>query len=150
MNPDDFDRAAGDSREQQEAEGFLVAALSNRAGVELRRRDFEDPEGEWLEVDGYCDSPLILCEAWAHLGRPKSAQKNKVMADAFKLLYLERLISKPAQKVLLFADEAAARHFRGRSWMARALKAYGIEVQVVELPEEIRAAVRKAQQRQFR
>lgn len=80
---------------------------------------------------------LSSCEAWAHHGRPKSAQKQKVMTDALKLVWAEAVL------------EAAA-HFLGSSWMARALIHLGIQVIIVELPEETRVAIREAQRRQFR
>ena len=150
---DEFDGpsvAPGDSAEQRSAEAFLIARLGESLGVCLEKKEFKLPGGEWLELDGTCQSPLILCEAWAHQGSPKSAQKNKVLADALKLLYMERIASKTARKILLFADKGAARRFQGENWMASALEAFGIEIQVIELPHEIQEAVKKAQKRQNR
>ncbi len=148
--PDAPDIAAGDSAEQRRAEEYLVARLGESLGTTLKKIEVELPGGEWLEVDGVCESPMILCEAWAHQGMPKSAQKNKVMADALKLLYVERLKSAPARKILLFGDKVAARRFQGENWMARALESFGIEIQIVELPVEMRKAVGEAQKRQYR
>ena len=142
--------APGDSSEQRYAEKLMLDWLSERLGVKLAKKRFSLPGGGWLEVDGGSKSPSILCEAWAHLGPPKSAQKQKVMADAFKLLYASQLGSGPVQMILLFADSEAARHFKGDSWMAQALRASGIEVHVAELSEPVRATIRKAQTRQFR
>ncbi len=141
---------AGDSTEQREAEKLLVAGLAKRLGMEFSKKQFALPGGEWLEIDGVCESPPILCEAWAHQGPPKSAQKNKVMTDAFKMLYAAKLVSNAPRMILAFGDERAAAHFRGRSWMAQALRATRIEVEVVELPEAMRAAILAAQKRQFR
>src|SRR5206468_6357464 len=87
---------------------------------------------------------------WAHQGPPKPAQKNKVLADALKLLYVERLKSVPARKILLFGDRVAARRFQGENWMARAMESFGIEIKIIELPLEMRNAVEKAQKRQYR
>ncbi len=124
--------------------------LSERLGAKLAKKRCSLPGGGWFEVDGASESPSILCEAWAHLGPPKPAQKHKVMADAFKLLYASQLASRPVQMILLFADAEAARHFKGESWMAQALRANGIDVHVAELSEPVRATIRKAQTRQFR
>ncbi len=142
--------APGDSAEQRNAEAFLIARLSEALRVRLEKMKFTLRGGEWLEVDGACESPLILCEAWAYHGTPKSAQKNKVLADALKLLYVELLLSKSARKILLFADKAAARRFQGENWMARALEGFGVEIHVIGLPDEMREAVKKAQKRQYR
>jgi len=154
VNPSDEsdapDVAPGDSAEQRHAEELLIARLGESLGVRLEKKEFVLPGGEWLELDGTCQSPLILCEAWAHQGPPKSAQKNKVLADALKLLYVERLTSKAARKILLFADRVAAQRFRGENWMARALETFGVEIHVIELPNDIREAVKKAQRRQYR
>lgn len=145
-----MNRAAGDSTEQKRAEKLLVDGLTRRLGVKLVKKRFQMPGGGWFEIDGACESPLILCEAWAHQGPPKSAQKDKVMGDAFKLVYAAQLHSRPARMILLFGDADAASHFTGRSWMAQALRTNGIEVKVVDLPEPVREAIRKAQKRQFR
>jgi hypothetical protein len=52
---------------------------------------------------------------------------------------------------LCLSDADAAGHFTvARSWAAHALRGFGIQVEVVDLPAEVRAAVRAAQQRQFR
>jgi len=147
---DTHDPEPGDSAEQRNAEEFLVSSLAVLLGARLEKKKVDLPDGEWLEIDGFSESPLILCEAWAHVGTPKSAQKNKVMADALKLLYVERIASKPARKILLLGDKVAARRFPGDNWMARALHAFGIEIQVVELPTDIRTTVENAQKRQYR
>jgi len=57
-----------------------------------------------------------------------------------------------ARKILLFSDEEAAARFRaGRTtWSGAALSYFGVEIRVVILPEAMRAAVRRAQERQFR
>jgi hypothetical protein len=115
----------GSSLEQQEAEELIIGLLAKALGVPLTKKRFELPAG--LEIDGCCESPRILCEAWAHIGTPKSAQKNKVMADAMKLLFAVSLALGNQRLILAFADESAASHFRGDSWMAQALKEKGIE-----------------------
>ena len=96
------------------------------------------------------ESPLVLCEAWAHYGKPKSAQKNKVMTDATKLIVAAKLCRSTRRLILLFGDERAAMHFKGRSWMAQLLHASGVEVHIVELPESVRNGILLAQKRQFR
>lgn len=142
--------APGNSLEQQEAEDLMIGLLGKTLGAPLAKKRFELPAGGWLEIDGYCESPRILCEAWAHIGRPKPAQKNKVMADAMKLLFAVSLAPGHQRLILAFADEGAASHFRGDSWMAQALKAKGIETHVVELPNDVRERILSAQKRQYR
>jgi hypothetical protein len=114
----------------------------------LRKRQIILTTGARLELDGASDDSSILCEAWAHQGRPKAAQRAKVLVDAFKLLYAARVVSRSTRKILLFSDETAAKHFREGTWAAKALVDLEIEIMVVELPKAVRDAVIQAQKRQ--
>jgi len=143
-------KLAGDSSEQREAETWLVDCLSKKLGVTLTKKKFTLDGGSWIELDGFCESPLLLCEAWAHIGPPKSAQKNKVMADAFKLLFVNMLIKGDGKRILLFGDLEAAAHFQGKSWMAQCLDRHNIIVEVIELPPRFKTKVLRAQERQYR
>jgi len=143
-------KLAGDSSEQREAEEWLLKELSKELGVNLTKKKFSLDGGTWIEVDGFCKDPLVLCEAWAHIGPPKSAQKNKVMTDAFKLLFASKRVKGNGKCILLFADHDAAAHFQGKSWMAQCLKEYNIEVRIIKLSQELRSKVMEAQERQYR
>jgi hypothetical protein len=147
---DAADGLPGDSGVQREAEAAMLALLSAELGVDLASRKFDVGEGARAEVDGVSLDPRVLAEAWAHQGPPRPAQKAKVLTDAFKLVWLEQRHLPGARKILLFSDDAAARHFRGRTWAARAITDLGVELRVVELPEEMRARIRAAQARQYR
>ena len=140
----------GDSSEQRKAEDILLEIVSDSIGKPLHeyRHKIED---SWLQVDGASDDNTVLCEAWAHIGKPKPAQKNKVMSDALKLLYVEKLLEKTVhRKILIFADDDAASEFQGRSWRAKCLKKFNIEVLVVNIPEQLRSEILTAQKRQYR
>jgi hypothetical protein len=143
--------SVGDSSEQRKAEEWLLNALSSKLGVELiKRKRFLLEGGSWIELDGFCESPMILCEVWAHIGTPKSAQKDKVMTDAFKLLFVNEVNKGDSKRILLLADRKAAAHFQGKSWMARCLKEYNIMIEIIELPPELNKDVKEAQKRQYR
>lgn len=139
----------GDSKEQQAAEKPLVERLNGQLGINLQKKRF-GTGSKWLEVDGYSDPPPVLCEAWAHIGPAKRAQKNKVMTDAIKLLYISARLVGPARKILLFADEEAASHFTGESWMANCLREFDVSVMVVEMSPAWREEILTAQRRQYR
>ncbi len=129
----------------------MLATLAAELGVPLAKKRMVHVDGAWAELDGHSADPPTLVEVWAHQGLPKSAQKAKVMTDALKLVWVEAaFFPAGAQKILLLSDPAAAAHFRGLSWMAAALRNFGIEVHTVELPAEHREAVRRAQDGQFR
>ena len=145
------ERPPGDSPEQREAEKAIIQALSAKLRVSLTPAVLQLKGGSRLTVDGVSQQPPILCEAWAHLGAPKSGQKQKVMMDAFKLAFIAQHWNHRNPRLFLaFADDAAAKPFRGRSWMAHALSAFGISIHVVDLPSGLRVKVAAAQRRQRR
>ena len=104
----------------------------------------------WFEVDGFSQDPPVLCEIWPQIGMPKSAQKGKIMTDAFKLLFAKSLVGEEARCILLFADERAASPYLGSTWMARCLKLHNIEVEVIEYPSEMRTRRLQTQKRRQR
>lgn len=140
----------GDSAEQRQAEGHLIGLLAKKLGITLSKNRIDLPGGGWLEVDGASDSPPIICEAWAHVGSAKGGQKHKLMTDAFKLVFLGQLLPPKTRKILVLGDSDAIQHLRGRSWMAQALRANNVEIEVVKLPDDVRERLRRAQRRQFR
>jgi hypothetical protein len=129
---------------------MLVDLLAKRLGTALVKKRISLPDGGWLEADGASDSPRIICEAWAHIGSAKSAQKQKVMTDALKLVFVGQLLPPETRKILVVGDTEAVHHLRGRGWMAQALRASNVEVIVVDLPKDVRERLREAQRRQFR
>ena len=128
----------------------MVAALSERLGVRLEPRHLPLDGGSHLEIDAVAEDWSVLCEAWAHQGPPKSGQRQKVLTDAFKLVFAARRIGGSPRLILLFADEAAATPFRGQGWSAAALREMGVEIEVVTLPADICATIVEAQRRQYR
>lgn len=141
-------RHPSDSTPQQRAEPVIVHEAGRKLGCTLRKERIAMKEGPPLEVDGYSESARVLCEAFAHLGKPQGGQLQKPLADALKLLLAERLLGGKWSKVLAFADEEAARSFTKGSWRGRALEAVGVRVVVVSLSRADRVRLRKAQKRQ--
>ena len=142
----------GDSAVQRGAEAVILATLSGELGLRLEPRRVDLGDGIRVEIDGACveSSPPVLVEAWAHQGKPRPGQKQKVMTDALKLVAVERLRYPGARMILALADDAAAAGFRGRTWMGAALRELGVEVHVVSLPGDLRALINEAQKRQER
>jgi hypothetical protein len=149
-----IDRLAGDSAEQRRAERLMLDLLERQLQCRLERPWRRSLSGGGrLEVDGGTDDPknALLVEAWAHQGPPKPAQRAKVLTDAFKLSFAATLLPRRPRLLLLFSDKEAAAPFRSpRTWPTAALREAGIEVIVVDLPEEERARIRDAQRRQYR
>jgi hypothetical protein len=144
------DVPAGDSGVQREAEAVMLDALSQVLRVPLVPERVHLPDGTWVDVDGVSHDPPVLVEAWAHQGEPKSAQRNKVLSDALKLVHVAKILGGKHRRVLCFSDSDAARPFVGRSWYAAALRDQGVEVHVVALPGRWRTRILEAQRRQYR
>ena|SRR5437588_11162479 len=127
----------------------MVAALSQRRDVDLGPRTIELGDGVRVQVDGVAADFSVLCEATARQGTLKSSQRHKVMHDAFKLVYLRNKWP-DADLVLLFSHEDAAKDFRpvSKSWMAKAVAAAGLKVEVVEIPADLQVRLIEAQARQ--
>lgn len=142
----------GNSSEQRQAEAVMLELLGKRLGLTLRPRPIPlGDTGVRVEVDGADENLTTLVEAWARHGRPKAAQKHKVLSDVLKLIHVAKTLDVPPRLILCLADREAAHHFTtARSWAADALRAFGVSVEVVELPAELKEAVLTAQRRQFR
>ena len=138
-----------DSSEQRKAEVALIAGLSKELGVSLQKREL-DLTTCAIQIDGYSENPPIMCEAWAHRGKPKGGQPHKVLTDAFKLLFADTVLGKIHRKILVFADEAARKPFVEDRWQAQCLKHFGFETYVVSLPKEQLEKIKRAQERQRR
>ena len=144
-------RTASDSSEQQAAEGHILAAVGKHFGVDLEKLSIAlDGDSKAMEIDGYAPDPPVLCEAWAHVGKPKGGQPLKVMNDALKLMLARSALCDPpgCRTILAFSDEDAAAPFKGNSWRAAALRRLRIEVLVVYLPRAVKDSVVTAQKRQ--
>ena len=122
-------------------------SAGNPVDVELQPQRIPLPDGGWLTVDGASPRLDVLCEA--PVGA-KPAQKNKLLADALKLTLAARIVGGAPRLYLVVSDEEAAVHLRGRAWAGVALRHHGIQLEVVDLPEDVRVRVLAAQTRQFR
>lgn len=78
----------GRGQEQRDAERVMLDLLSQQLGRKLEPAKLTIPSGERVEVDGADLDRSILVECWAHQGPPKTAQRHKVLADAFKLTWI--------------------------------------------------------------
>jgi hypothetical protein len=142
----------GSSHEQRDAERVMLDLLSQQVGRELNPARLKVPSGERVEVDGADATRSILVECWAHQGPPKSAQRHKVLADAFKLTWIATTMYPRSRLILCLSDPLAAAPFLpgGRSWAARAFQDLGVTISVVDLPAAIRQGLLQAQLRQYR
>jgi len=104
--------------DQKAAEQAALAAVNAAFGVTLTPRRLH-LGGRHFDVDGYADlgDRVLLAEIWAHVGKAKSAQRHKVLADLLKLALLTRLLQRErpsciVEPSLVFIDAEAAQGVR--------------------------------------
>jgi hypothetical protein len=147
-------RTASCSDVQQLAERLMVNEFSRHLGRELGKATI--PMGKTkVTVDGFHkdENRVTLVEAWAHVGKAKAAQRNKVLADTLKLALITSAFrrSDPSLKVesyLVFADSSAATVVNGQGWASLAAKEFGITTQVIALTADVIETIKDAQQKQ--
>jgi len=132
----------------------MVSEFSRQLGRELARITI--PIGRTkVAVDGFYkdENRVTLVEAWAHVGRAKSAQRHKVLGDVLKLALVTSVLRRSDATVkvdsyILFVDGAAANVLSGNGWASLAAEEFGISTKVVRLSDEVMETIKEAQGRQ--
>ena len=130
----------------------MLDLLSQQLGCVLNPVRLTVPSGERAEADGADAELSVLAECWARQGPPKSAQRHKVLADAFKPTWISTTMYPRPRLILCLSDPLAAAPFLpgARSWAARAFQDLGVSISVVDLPVGLRQDLLQAQRRQYR
>ncbi len=136
------------SEEQRLAEPFLLQALNKKLSLNLTPANFTLNDGIKVQLDGLDEEHNAVCEVYARIGELKGSQPDKIASDILKMHFYEIFKGGRVRKIMCFSDAAASRKLMGRSWLAGAAKALGVEIQIIELPTEIRERVIAAQSRQ--
>ena len=136
-----------DSSEQQTAETFMLKSLEQKLGL-----NFDSGATLPIEIGVKPDAidPInkVIVEVYARVGEVKGGQLHKIKGDILKLALIEKKLGNGWRKILCFASDEAAKYVQGKSWVAEAAKAFNVEIQVVNLPLELRNDVVSAQKRQ--
>jgi hypothetical protein len=144
------DRHPSDSMEQKLAENEIRSYLNKKYKLNLTSKKVLLKETTF-QLDGYSESPPVLCEIYSHVGKLKPAQKNKINKDILKMLLIEKMGGKTCRKIIAFSDEEAAKSFSGgESWYSRLKDNFNIEILIIEIPSQLKESLVNAQKRQFR
>lgn len=126
---------APDPDAQRQAETAVRDAVAAALGVTLEPRAMALPGGATADVDGVDAEQSVFVELFVRRGRLKGPQLDKVARDALKLATLARAYRGTPRLVIAFPDADAAASVTGGSWLAEALRTWGVEVLVVEVAE---------------
>jgi len=139
---------------QQLVEKIMVNEFARELGKELGRATIPVGKAK-VTVDGFHrgESRMVLVEAWAHVGKVRKAQRDKVLGDTLKLALVTSALrrSDPTLNVesyLLFADQTAANIVNGKGWPSLAAKEFGIATRVIPLSADVIDTIKEAQARQ--
>jgi len=138
------------SRVQRDAEAEILASLARRAGFSglAYAGPIQIAGGVRVEVDGATPGAGVLVEAYARQGSLKGAQLKKIAQDILKLALVKTEPGRETTRtVIAFASQDAHDSITG--WLNQAARTFGVELTVVEIPEELRDRIRRAQDRQM-
>ncbi|WP_300678770.1 hypothetical protein [Nocardioides sp.] len=112
------------------AERAGLLALSDHLGVRLRPRALEIAPGTNVELEGVDPEGTFLIQAVLNQGAYTSQQRNKTLADLFKMQWL-REREFPGATIGLLLSETTAEAFKPRSWTFIAARELGVRLFVL-------------------
>jgi hypothetical protein len=140
--------AGSDSSVQRRAEGEMLGIFSRDRGFKLSK-DPQEIGNAKVNFDGIDLERKVLVEAYAHVGKLKSAQNKKIQSDFLKLLLFERVKGTQWDKFYLMScKDAASTLTSGKSWMREAAEYFGIIVLVIDIGPDLTRELLSAQVRQ--
>ena len=140
--------------EQLAAEDVIRAAAADQIRFKYPNLVFEPrtfvlprTRNARVKIDGASLDPAFFIEIYAHQGPLKGNQPDKLLADALKLSLVRDLLYPSAELRLVLSDHDAADGIM-KGWPLAALRGLGVDVWVVDIPADLRAALVSAQERQ--
>ena len=102
----------------------------------------------YIQPDFYSWEASIVGEIFAHIGKSKKAQYNKISNDILKMLLLEKKSGKQFRKIIVVCDDIEYQQLQGKSVLAESIREFGIEIMCIDLDETLRMNILAAQERQ--
>ena len=136
------------SIEQQMAEQIIFQKVNDWLGVELVENAKIFVGNTFMQPDFYSKADGIIGEIYAHIGKPKKAQDNKIANDILKMLLLEKIEGKIYRKINVVCDEDEIKKLKGTSVLAKCIRQFDIEVKMIEIETDLRDTLIEAQKRQ--
>ena len=139
------------STEQMRAEEKNFALVEKVLNVQLEKNPklyLANNEYTYIQPDFYSAEHCIIGEIFAHIGKPKKAQDNKIANDILKMLLLEKIAGKHYRKFLVVCDEQEEKKLKGASALSESIRQFGIEILYIKIDEQLRQEIIYAQKRQ--
>lgn len=139
------------SHVQMQAEELIFKKVEDVLSIKLeknRKIYLADNVFTYIQPDFYSEESKIIGEIFAHIGKPKKAQDNKIANDVLKMLLLEKITGHQYRKMIVVCDAAEQKKLHGQSALAESIRQFGIEIMCIELDDDMRDQIIKAQELQ--
>ena len=139
------------SIEQVLAEEKIFTLVEKSLNVSLEKNPklyLSNNEYTYIQPDFYSAEHSIVGEIFAHIGKPKKAQDNKIANDILKMLLLEKITGKQYKKIIVICDEMEEKKLRGASALSESIRQFGIEIMYIQIDDQLRQEILNAQERQ--
>lgn len=141
-------RENSNSDVQLEAERIIGNLLSEYLNINLEFNKKIILGQTHVIVDAYSKLESILGEIFAHIGKLKVAQQSKVQNDILKMIYIDKKTGIQHRKLIVVCDSDLYDQLHNGSWKSDVINEFGIKVIKIEIPQEIRDKIIKAQGKQ--
>ena len=139
------------SIEQMRAEEKIFALVEKALNISLEKNPklcLVNNECTYIQPDFYSAEHCVIGEIFAHIGKPKKAQDNKISNDILKMLLLEKITQKQYRKIIVVCDELEEKKLRGASALSESIRQFGIEILYMQIDDQLRQEILNAQARQ--
>ena len=135
---------------QTKAEEVIFSQIEKLFNIrfEKNKKIYLSDNVTYMQPDFYSEEQLIVGEIFAHIGKPKKAQDNKVANDILKMLLLEKTTGKQYRKIIVVCDTDEKKKLEGKSVLAESIRQFGIEILCVEIDSDMKQQIIDAQKLQ--
>ena len=136
---------------QAKAEEVIFSQIEKLFNIRFEKNKklyLADNAFTYMQPDFYSEEQLIVGEIFAHIGKPKKAQDNKVANDILKMLLLEKTTGKQYRKIIVVCDKTEKKKLEGKSVLAESIRQFGIEILYVEIDINMKQQIMDAQELQ--
>ena len=139
------------SIEQVRAEEKIFALVEKLLNIQLEKNPklyLTNNQYTYIQPDFYSAEHYVVGEIFAHIGKPKKAQDNKIANDILKMLLLEKITENHYRKIIVVCDELEEKKLKGASALSESIRQFGIEILYIQIDEQLRQEILNAQERQ--
>lgn len=139
------------SHVQMQAEELIFGEVEKNLSIKLDKNPklyLADNAFTYIQPDFYSKEANIIGEIFAHIGKPKKAQDNKIANDILKMLLLERITGKTFRKIIAVCDISEKKKLQGQSVLAESIRQFNVEIMYIEIDEDTRKQIVEAQELQ--